>query len=92
MKKYQYVCMFDEPKHARPFKNCLAASKAAFTNLEDEGQTISLVGADEMLALIEEYKLPEEITLQVERRPAGSEPEDAEADATLESFAYYGVE
>ena len=92
MDQYQYVCMFDDRKDARPFKKYVVASKAELSNLEDEGHTICFIGSNDLLGLIEGYKLPEGVTLQVERRPAGVGPDDAEADGTVESYAYYGAE
>lgn len=92
MEQYQYVCMFDNQKDARPFKKHVASSKANLSNLEDEGHTICFIGPSDLLSLIEAYKLPEGITLQVERRPAGVDPDDAEAEGTVESYAYYGVD
>ena len=92
MKQYQYVCMFEKPKDAKPFKKFLTSSDGTITNLEDVGHTICFIGPKAMLALVERYKLPEGITLQVERRPAGSDPDDAEAEGTVESYAYYGSE
>jgi hypothetical protein len=90
--QYQYVCMFEEPKQARLFKKFLASSKAEFTHLEDAGHTICFVGSTDMLAIVETYKIPDGITLQLERRPAGSDPDEAEADGTVECFAYYGTD
>ncbi len=92
MKQYQYVCMFDEPDNAQPFKRFLESKKTGFKKVEDHGHTICFVGAEDMLAVIETYKLPEGITLQVERRPEGSDPDEAEADGSVESFAYYGTD
>lgn len=65
-------------------------NEGVVTNLEDEGHTICFIGPTKVFELIESYQLPEGITLQVERRPAGSDPDDAEAEGVLESFAYYG--
>lgn len=92
VKQYQYVCMFDEQEHARPFKKFLASTKAGVKKLEDEGHTICFIGPEDILAVVESYQLPEGITLQVERRPEGTDPDEAEAEGSVESFAYYGTD
>ena len=90
--KFQYVCMFDDQVDGKKFKNYLLANSSGMENVEDEGHTICFVGAKRLLSLISRYKLAPGITLQVERRPAGTDPDEADAEGLVESFEYYGVE
>lgn len=89
--KYQYVCIFDDLTDGKNFYHHIKSKELSIENLEDEGHTICFVGTQKLLSEIEKYKLPVGVTLQVERRPAGSDPDEAESEGLVEFFAYYGT-
>jgi hypothetical protein len=88
--KYQYVCIFDDEEEGGEFKIYIKKYGKSFSRLEDAGHTICFVGSKKMLSVVERYRLPDDATMHVERRPAGIDSDQAAADGLEESFVYHG--
>lgn len=89
--EFQYVCMFENPEQAKRFKEYLLKEKFLINSIEEEGDTICFLGADNMVDQLERYDLPTDQSMNVERRPAGLDVDEAEEKDLNESFSYYGT-
>lgn len=88
---FQYVCVFEEANQAKNFKLYLLKEQFLIDSLEEEGDTICFIGAKNMIENIERYDLLKDQYLNVERRPAGLDVDEAEEKGLNETFSYYGT-